>query len=56
MLNIALSSPFGKARFEASAREIADFLHRTYQIVPAGQESEHIDVEAELNDLLRQAS
>ncbi len=56
VLNIALSSPFGKAHFEASAREISDFLRRTYQIVPAGQESEHIDVEAELNDLLRQAS
>jgi Streptomyces sporulation and cell division protein, SsgA len=56
VLNIALSSPFGKAHFEASAREISDFLRRTYQIVPAGQESEHIDVEAELNDLLRRAS
>ena len=56
VLNIALSSPFGKAHFEAPAREISDFLRRTYQIVPAGQESEHIDVEAELNDLLRRAS
>jgi hypothetical protein len=56
VLNIALSSPFGKAHFEAPASEISDFLRRTYQIVPAGQESEHIDVEAELNDLLRQAS
>jgi hypothetical protein len=56
VLNIALSSPFGKAHFAASAREISDFLRRTYQIVPAGEESEHIDIEAELNDLLRQAS
>jgi len=56
VLNIALSSPFGRAHFEAPASEISDFLRRTYQIVPAGQESEHIDVEAELNDLLRQAS
>jgi hypothetical protein len=56
VLNIALSSPFGKAHFEAPAREISDFLRRTYQIVPPGQESEHIDVEAELNDLLRRAS
>jgi hypothetical protein len=56
VLNIALSSPFGKAHFEAPASEISDFLRRTYQIVPAGQESEHIDVEAELDDLLRRAS
>jgi len=27
-----------------------------YQIVPDGQESSHIDIDAELNDLLRQAS
>jgi sporulation and cell division protein SsgA len=56
VLNIALSSPFGKAHFAASATEISDFLRRTYQIVPAGEESDHIDIEAELNDLLRQAS
>ena len=31
------------------------FLDRTYQIVPPGQESDYIDIETELNDLLRQA-
>jgi hypothetical protein len=51
-----LSSPLGQAHFEAPAREISDFLRRTYQLVPAGEESGHIDIEAELNDLLRQAS
>ena len=56
VLHIELSSPFGQAHFEAPAREISDFLRRTYQIVPNGEESGHIDVEAELNDLLRQAS
>jgi Streptomyces sporulation and cell division protein, SsgA len=56
VLHIELSSPLGQAHFEAPAREISDFLRRTYQIVPAGEESGHIDVEAELNDLLRQAS
>jgi hypothetical protein len=55
-LHIELSSPLGHAHFEAPAGEISDFLRRTYQIVPAGEESEHIDVEAGLNDLLRQAS
>ena len=55
-VHIELSSPFGQAHFEAPAGEISDFLHRTYEIVPAGEESEHIDVEAELNDLLRRTS
>jgi Streptomyces sporulation and cell division protein, SsgA len=56
VLHIELSSPHGQAHLEAPAGEISDFLRRTYQIVPAGEESGHIDVEAGLNDLLRQAS
>ena len=55
VLNIELSSPFGQAHFEAPAQAMASFLRRTYQIVPAGQESRYIDIEAELNDLLRKA-
>ena len=55
VLNIELSSPFGQAHFEAPAGAMSAFLDRTYQIVPAGQESDYIDIEAELNDLLRQA-
>jgi Streptomyces sporulation and cell division protein, SsgA len=55
VLNIELSSPFGQAHFEAPAQAMYAFLQRTYQIVPAGKESRHIDIEAELNDLLRNA-
>jgi len=55
VLNIELSSPFGQAHFEAPAQAMSAFLARTYQIVPAGEESGHIDIEAELNDLLRNA-
>jgi hypothetical protein len=55
VLNIELSSPFGQAHFEAPVNEISDFLRRTYRIVEAGQEGEHVDVESELDDLLRQA-
>ena len=55
VLNIELSSPFGQAHFEAPAEAMSAFLQRTYQIVPAGQESRYIDIEAELNDLLRNA-
>lgn len=55
-LNIELTSPYGRARLEAPAREVGDFLRRAYQIVPDGQESGHIDIDAELSDLLRRAS
>jgi len=55
ILNIELSSPFGQAHFEAPAEAMSAFLQRTYQIVPAGRESRYIDIEAELNDLLRNA-
>jgi Streptomyces sporulation and cell division protein, SsgA len=55
VLNIELSSPFGQAHFEAPAREVNDFLKRTYVVVPAGDETGHVDVDSELDDLLRQA-
>jgi hypothetical protein len=55
VLNIELSSPFGQAHFEAPAEAMSAFLRRTYQIVPAGQESTFINIEAELDDLLRNA-
>jgi hypothetical protein len=55
VLNIELSSPFGQAHFEAPIKEISDFLRRTYQIVQAGRETDHVDVETEITDLLRQA-
>jgi sporulation and cell division protein SsgA len=56
VLTIELTSPYGQARFETPAGQVTDFLHRAYQIVPDGEESSHIDLDAELNDLLRQAS
>lgn len=56
ILNIELSSPFGQAHLETPAKAVSDFLRRAHQIVPDGKESEHIDVTAELNDLLRRAS
>jgi hypothetical protein len=55
VLNIELSSPFGQAHFEAPAQAMSVFLARTYQIVSAGKESSYIDIETELNDLLRNA-
>ena len=55
VLNIELSSPFGQAHFEAPIKEISDFLGRTYAIVPENEESDFVDVAAELTDLLKQA-
>jgi hypothetical protein len=56
LLTIELTSPYGQARVETPVGQVTDFLRRAYQIVPDGEESNHIDLDAELNDLLRQAS
>jgi sporulation and cell division protein SsgA len=56
VLTIELTSPYGQARFETPAGQVTDFLRRAYQIVPDGEEGSHLDLDAELNDLLRQAS
>jgi hypothetical protein len=55
ILNISMSSPFGHALFQVSADEIAEFLDRTYEIVAAGDETEQIDFDTELTNLLNQA-
>lgn len=47
VFNIELSSKLGQAHFEAPLPEISDFLRRTYRIVPAGEESDHLDVESD---------
>lgn len=56
VLNLELSSPNGQANFEMPLREIAGFLRRSHDLVPAGRESRYIDVDAELSALLRQPS
>lgn len=53
--NIEISSPHGEASFEAPVRDIIGFLQRTYDIVPEGKESKHVNLDAELADLLREA-
>jgi Streptomyces sporulation and cell division protein, SsgA len=55
VLNIALSSPFGQAHFEAPMHAIAEFLNRTFGIIPADCESDFIDVDSELDELLWRA-
>ncbi len=55
ILNISMTSPFGHAQFEASAAAIEAFLAQTYQLVPDGEESDYMDFDAELTELLSQA-
>jgi Streptomyces sporulation and cell division protein, SsgA len=55
VLNIALSSPFGQAHFEAPMISIADFLNRTYGLIPAGCEGDSINIDSELDELLWRA-
>jgi hypothetical protein len=54
VLNIQISSPDGQAHFEAAVKEVSNFLRRTYEAVPDGEESP--DLDAELTNLLREAS
>jgi hypothetical protein len=55
LLNLALSSPFGDAHFEAPRSATAAFLSRTFEMIAAGAESEFLDVDDELDDLLWRA-
>jgi hypothetical protein len=55
IINIMLDSPDGCARFEAGAAGIEEFLARTYEVVPAGQESGYLNIDAGLAELLTQA-
>ena len=55
ILNIAMTSPYGQAQFEVSARAIEKFLQWTYQLVAIGQESSYLNFDAELTELLSQA-
>jgi hypothetical protein len=50
-----MSSPYGQAQFEVSAKAIEEFLERTYQLVETGQESSYLNFDAELTQLLSQA-
>jgi hypothetical protein len=51
-LGLRLASPFGQATFEIPLTPVADFLHRTYEIVPAGHEADFVDLESEIEEML----
>jgi hypothetical protein len=52
VFNIALCSPFGQAHFEAPITATAEFLKRTFEVISAGQESEFVNLDSELEELL----
>jgi len=49
---IEFESPHGMALVEFAAADLRDFLHWSYQAVPAGHESRHVDFDGELETLL----
>ena len=49
---LSLSSPSGSALFELPVPELVEFLTMTYAAVPTGTEADHVDVDAELAELL----
>jgi len=51
---IALTSPDGRAVLAAPSSEVAGFVDRTYELVAAGDESRHVDVETAIARLLAQ--
>lgn len=50
---LALSSPSGRALFEAPLPPVVQFLTQTYALVPTGDESCFVDVDSELASLLK---
>jgi len=49
---LSLSSPSGRALFEAPLTRVVEFLTQTYALVPTGSESDFVDVSAELETIL----
>jgi hypothetical protein len=51
LIVVELNSPDGAAVLEAPAKEIAAFLDRTYDVIPAGSETDWFDFDEELAKL-----
>jgi hypothetical protein len=52
LLMISLTSPDGQAVLEATTDDVRSFLDRTTAVVPDGDESSHLDLDAALTRLL----
>jgi len=52
MVRITLSSPDGIASLEAPLAQVTEFLTATYVLVPTGSESDFVDLDREIAQLL----
>jgi hypothetical protein len=52
VVNLAMASPSGSALFEIDRDALVEFLQQTYLAVPTGNESDLVDLDAELALLL----
>jgi len=52
VLNIFLTSPSGHAHFEAPLRAITAFVQRTFAVIAAGHETDSIDLDRQLRELI----
>jgi hypothetical protein len=52
MVCLSLSSPSGRALFEAPLTRVVEFLTKTYALVATGCESDFVDVDSELAAIL----
>ena len=49
---VELSSPDGLALLQAPSRAVHDFIVRTHEVVPEGEESAHLEMDALISQLL----
>ncbi|MET0839746.1 MAG: SsgA family sporulation/cell division regulator, partial [Marmoricola sp.] len=49
---IELSSPDGLALLQAPSRTVHDFVARTHEVVPEGEETSHLAMDAMISQLL----
>jgi hypothetical protein len=52
VLNIVLTSPSGHAHFEAPLNATAAFLQRTFAVIAAGHETDTIDLDRQIRELI----
>lgn len=53
VVHLAMASPSGSALFEIDREDVVRFLQRTYLAVPTGSEADVVDLDGELDALLR---
>ncbi len=54
LTSLSLASPHGRVEVEAPTRSLATWLARTHQAVPAGHEDRHLDLDTQVERLLRE--